>query len=253
MVSGSKRGDRRGTTQQGDDGAGRAAPVLRRASAPVRLGVPAAQPLGRPGGDPRRHLGGVVCHDFSLPALGLGRHGFSHGALVLGARSCVSLGEAPPKDAQGSHEPEGVAGGLSLAGGGRGVCGVGLAGLLTLLGSGACAEPDAGSRFNGVRDFPSGASAADLSHARSQSATWYVLDRSHDRCEDVFVDRDDIQLYCRAYWDGQTLVFDTGFIRGGEEATNVVRYTLESGANTFRAAQTLSERISELRQPVGTL
>ncbi len=64
---------------------------------------------------------------------------------------------------------------------------------------------------------------------------------------------DDIQLHCRAYWDGQTLVFDTGLIRGGEEATNVVRYTLESGANTFRAAQTLSERISELRRPVGTL
>jgi cold shock CspA family protein len=71
-------------------------------------------------------------------------------------------------------------------------------------------------------------------HVVNQRRGTFSIDFTTDG-QDVFVDRDDIQLHCRAYWDGQTLVFDTGLIRGGEEATNVVRYTLESGANTFRA------------------
>jgi hypothetical protein len=54
---------------------------------------------------------------------------------------------------------------------------------------------------------------------------------------EVHVDRADIQLQCRAYWDGETLVFDSRFARDGEDATNVVRYTLVNGCDEFRAKE----------------
>lgn len=53
----------------------------------------------------------------------------------------------------------------------------------------------------------------------------------------VMAERDDLRLKARAYWDGDTLVFDTRLIRAGEEATNLVRYTLSDSRETFVAEE----------------
>jgi hypothetical protein len=54
---------------------------------------------------------------------------------------------------------------------------------------------------------------------------------------EVSVDRDDLRLRCRAYWEDDTLVFDSKLIRAGEEGTNIVRYTLSDDGATFRAEE----------------
>ena len=46
-----------------------------------------------------------------------------------------------------------------------------------------------------------------------------------------------LRLRSRAYWDDNTLVFDTGFVRAGIAATNIVRYTLSDGGNTLVAEE----------------
>ena len=56
-------------------------------------------------------------------------------------------------------------------------------------------------------------------------------------CQEVLVDRDDLRLRCRAYWDVDALVFDSELIRAGVEATNVVRYALTNGGKTLRAEE----------------
>ncbi len=62
----------------------------------------------------------------------------------------------------------------------------------------------------------------------------FMLDLTTDGRESV-MERDGSKLVARAYWDGDTLVFDTRIVRGGEEATNVVRYTLAPGGGEFVA------------------
>jgi hypothetical protein len=64
----------------------------------------------------------------------------------------------------------------------------------------------------------------------------FSIDLTTDGRE-VSVDRADVQLRCRAYWDGDTLAFDTRLAREGEEATNAVRYTLSSDGWTFSAEE----------------
>ena len=49
----------------------------------------------------------------------------------------------------------------------------------------------------------------------------------------------ELQLAARAYWDGDTLVFDTRIRRAGEEATNVVRYALAPDGASFLADESL--------------
>lgn len=53
------------------------------------------------------------------------------------------------------------------------------------------------------------------------------------------VDHGGLQLSGRAYWDGDALVFDTTIVRSGEEATNVVRYTLSDDRRTLVADERL--------------
>lgn len=50
-------------------------------------------------------------------------------------------------------------------------------------------------------------------------------------------ERGDLQIRARAYWDGDTLVFDTRLLRAGDEATNVVRYTLSDNRETLVAEE----------------
>ena len=50
---------------------------------------------------------------------------------------------------------------------------------------------------------------------------------------------DGLQFRGRAYWDGDALVFDTSLNRAGEEARNLVRYTLTNDGATLRAEEHL--------------
>jgi hypothetical protein len=54
---------------------------------------------------------------------------------------------------------------------------------------------------------------------------------------EVSTTRDDVQLHARAYWDGDTLVFDARLVRAGEDSTNVVRYTLSADGLSFVAEE----------------
>jgi hypothetical protein len=73
-------------------------------------------------------------------------------------------------------------------------------------------------------------------HIVGEKQDTFSLDLTTDG-QEVSVDRDDLGLNCRAYWDGDTLVFDSKLTRAGEEATNIVRYTLTNGGKTFRAEE----------------
>ena len=105
---------------QSADCACRTAAVLRRASTSVRVRGPAPQALSPANCHPCHHSRSVVRHHLSLPVLGLR---YVTGCLtVLACLSIdqrVALGETPPEDAQGCHEPESMVGGLRLARGGE--------------------------------------------------------------------------------------------------------------------------------------
>ena len=64
----------------------------------------------------------------------------------------------------------------------------------------------------------------------------FSLDLTTDG-QEVTVERDELRIRCRAYWDGETLVFDSRLSRAGEEGTNIVRYTLADDGETFRAEE----------------
>ena len=73
-------------------------------------------------------------------------------------------------------------------------------------------------------------------HIAGDKRDTFSLDLTTDGKE-VSLDHDDLRLRCRAYWDGDTIVFDSKLIRAGAEATNVVRYTLTNSGKTFRAEE----------------
>ena len=73
-------------------------------------------------------------------------------------------------------------------------------------------------------------------HVARDRRDTFSIDLTTDGRE-VSVDRADVRLWCRASWDGDTLVFDTRLVRAGEEATNAVRYTLASDGRTFSAEE----------------
>ena len=73
-------------------------------------------------------------------------------------------------------------------------------------------------------------------HIVGETKDRFSLDLTTDG-QTVSVERGDVQLRARAYWDGDTLVFDTTLVREGVEATNVVRYTLSESQETFVAAE----------------
>lgn len=73
-------------------------------------------------------------------------------------------------------------------------------------------------------------------HIVGEKRDTFSIDLTTDG-QEVSVDRGDLQICCRAYWDGDTLAFDSKLIRAGEEATNVVRYALTNSGQTFRAEE----------------
>jgi hypothetical protein len=58
----------------------------------------------------------------------------------------------------------------------------------------------------------------------------------------VVVDREGTRLRARAYWDDDTLVFDTQIIREGDEASNTVRYSLGAAGESFIAEERFRSR-----------
>jgi len=54
---------------------------------------------------------------------------------------------------------------------------------------------------------------------------------------EVTIERDGLQLRCRAYWEDDALVFDSKLVRGDEVGTNIVRYTLSDDGEIFRAEE----------------
>jgi hypothetical protein len=63
-----------------------------------------------------------------------------------------------------------------------------------------------------------------------------ALDLTTDGKEVVIV-RGDLLLRAHAYWEGETLVFDSHLVRGGEDATNIVKYTLDPQLDSFIAEE----------------
>jgi hypothetical protein len=73
-------------------------------------------------------------------------------------------------------------------------------------------------------------------HVVGESSDTFTLDLTTDNREVVMV-RGDLRLRARAYWESETLVFDSHINRGGEDATNVVRYTLDGTLDSFVAEE----------------
>lgn len=73
-------------------------------------------------------------------------------------------------------------------------------------------------------------------HVFGQKSDTFALDLTTDGKE-VTVDRGDMQIRARVYWEGDTLVFDTRLARLGEEATNLVRYKLAETGDSFTAEE----------------
>lgn len=78
-------------------------------------------------------------------------------------------------------------------------------------------------------------------HVIGGKSDTFTLDLTTDGRE-VALDRGDLRLRARAYWDGETLVFDSVVARGGEEGSNVVRYTLAEDGQSFRAEERFRSR-----------
>lgn len=73
-------------------------------------------------------------------------------------------------------------------------------------------------------------------HTVGGKSDTFTLDLTTDGKETA-LDRGDLQLRARVYWDGDVLVFDSQVTRGGQEGTNVVRYTLAPDLGSFVAEE----------------
>ena len=73
-------------------------------------------------------------------------------------------------------------------------------------------------------------------HVAGEKSDTFTLDLTTDGAEVVIL-RGDLHLRACAYWEGETLVFDSHLVRGGEDATNIVRYKLAGNLNSFVAEE----------------
>jgi len=87
-----------------------------------------------------------------------------------------------------------------------------------------------------VVDHREPALSISRTHFAGDTRDTFSLDLTTDGRE-VPVVRTDVRLQCRAYWDGEILVFDTRLVRAGDEATNVVRYVLSEDRGTLVAEE----------------
>ncbi|HKQ59834.1 MAG TPA: hypothetical protein VJS92_01040 [Candidatus Polarisedimenticolaceae bacterium] len=73
-------------------------------------------------------------------------------------------------------------------------------------------------------------------HVAGDKSETFSIDLTTDGRE-VDLTGGDVRLRGRAYWDLDTLVFDTQLERGGVSGTNVVRYTLAADGASFTAEE----------------
>jgi hypothetical protein len=78
-------------------------------------------------------------------------------------------------------------------------------------------------------------------HIAAGKTDSFTIDLSTDGTP-VVIDRAGAQLRARAYWDDNTLVFDTTILQGEEEASNIVRYSLDLAGKSFIAAERFRSR-----------
>ena len=71
-------------------------------------------------------------------------------------------------------------------------------------------------------------------HSVGENRDTFSIELTTDGHE-VSLTRGDLELHARAYWDQDTLVFDTRLVRRAEEGTNTVRYTLSADRSSFVA------------------
>jgi hypothetical protein len=64
----------------------------------------------------------------------------------------------------------------------------------------------------------------------------FTIDLTTDG-KDVTMVLGDLRVRARAYWEGETLVFDSHIIRGEDEGDNVVRYKLANNLNSIVAEE----------------
>ena len=73
-------------------------------------------------------------------------------------------------------------------------------------------------------------------HVAGDSRDTFTLDLTTDG-QEVSLERDGMELQARAFWENDTLVFDTTVVRDGEEGSNLVRYTLAPDLNSLVAVE----------------
>ena len=73
-------------------------------------------------------------------------------------------------------------------------------------------------------------------HVKGETRDTFSLDLTTDGKE-VVKTSGDLSLAARAYWEHDTLVFETRVVRAGNEGTNVVRYQLAADRMSFVAEE----------------
>lgn len=73
-------------------------------------------------------------------------------------------------------------------------------------------------------------------HVSGEKSDTFALDLTTDNKE-VKIDRGELQMCARVYWEGDTLVFETRLVKQGEEATNLVRYKLAETLDSCTAEE----------------
>jgi len=73
-------------------------------------------------------------------------------------------------------------------------------------------------------------------HVVGDKSDTFALDLTTDGTE-VDIVRGDLRLRARVYWEGETLVFDSHVVRGGEDASNIVRYKLAGTLDSLVAEE----------------
>ena len=99
-------------------------------------------------------------------------------------------------------------------------------------------QPDA-TEFVITHDEP--VLALRRTHVVGEKRDTFSLDLTTDG-RPISVERSDLKLRGCAYWDRDVLVFDTTVVRAGEEATNVVRYTLSGDRGELVAEEHFRSR-----------
>ncbi len=81
-------------------------------------------------------------------------------------------------------------------------------------------------------------------HVYGGKSDTFTLDLVTDGREIPFA-HGELKTVCRAFWEGDVLMFDSHLVKDEEHATNTVRYTLSAESNTMIAQERFrSERLN---------